>query len=81
MSKPLVAMEMVGNPRCWSLYVNRNPVVWNGKNLTYRGRRDFTENATIHYFKSKEDLEGVAHMIGRYHLKLGDMLFSYLEWR
>ena len=79
MRKPLQAVKTIGDT--WTLYVNGSPIVQLPitHNLTYKGRKDYVEGCITYQFKTGDEVEAMAHFIGRYHLKLGDLLFSYLH--
>jgi hypothetical protein len=71
----------------WRLFIHGEPVVNVSKprakkpELSFRGRPNFVEGAPTYKFKSKSEAEGVAHQVGRYMLKLGDMLYSYVDYK
>ena len=81
--KPIV-IEKQG-PHAWHMFVNGEPVVNIGKGakvaLTFKPRPNYVDGAPIYTFKTKSDAEGIAHQVGRYMLNLGDMVYSYVEYR
>lgn len=82
MSKP-IRIERVATSG-YHIYVHGAPVV------KYEGKLNFdrsvagigTDSLPLlkpHKFTTKDSAEGIAHSIGRYMLKLGDFVFSYVE--
>lgn len=80
-------ISIVGVPGGYSVYVNDTPIVKNGEKVidfdrtkaglkTKKNYKAPTSDLPV-VFQQKGDAAHVAHQIGRYILKLGDLTFSY----
>jgi len=76
LGKP-IAIRKAGSK--WAVTVHGNPIVRGPKGITFKGRPGFNESLPSATFDTKEDARGVAHMIGRYIFKLGDLAYGYVE--
>lgn len=76
LGKP-IAIYKIGSK--WSVSVNGHPIVQGPKGITFKGRPDFHDGYSLKKLDTKEDARHVAHMIGRYIFKLGDLVYGYTE--
>jgi hypothetical protein len=82
-SKPI---KIEKNGRKFFLSVNGAPLVQHAGQLAFDrslagiGKETIPAGLPLHAFKSKADARGIAHQIGRYMLKLGDFVDTYVEY-
>jgi|SRR5580692_3789106 hypothetical protein len=75
--KPIVIAK---EGSAWTVSVMGRPVVKHGNALTFEGRVGAPVGGAPHRFSTKAEAESVAHGIGHYMLKLGDFVFSYVDY-